>query len=181
MQLLDFAKEHNFDPIQPASWGMHLPNPVASALPSQDVAVFSVNDEHSDTAQFSERYRFSLDDCANTLILRYSRDGLEHHAAVINLGSRRLDVNGAVKALLGARRVSFAKREMATELTGMEFGGITAFGLPRDMRILVDEAVTRRTFVVMGAGFRRTKLLLDPNLLRALDNVEVASLTLQES
>jgi prolyl-tRNA editing enzyme YbaK/EbsC (Cys-tRNA(Pro) deacylase) len=180
MQLLDFAKEHNFEPIQPAEWHRHLPPSVAAGLPLQDTAVFSVSDEHSDTAQFSERYRFSLEDCANTLVLRYSRDGLEHHAAVINLGSRRLDVNGAVKARLGAKRISFAKREVATELTAMEFGGITAFGLPKDMKILVDEEVMRRKFVVMGAGYRRTKILLDPNLLSALDNVEVAPLTVQE-
>lgn len=181
MQLLDLAKKHNFDAIPRDQWPMHLPPSVASGLPAQDVAVFSVRDEHSDTAQFSERYSFSLDDCANTLILRFARDGIEHHAAVVNLGSRRLDVNGAVKALLAAKRVSFAKREVAAELTGMEFGGITAFGLPEGMKILVDEEVTKRKFVVMGAGYRRSKILLDPNFLRGLANTEVASLTLQQA
>ena len=87
---------------------------------------------------------------------------------MVNLGSRRLDVNGAVKALLGARRLSFAAREVATELTGMQFGGITAFGLPEGMPLLVDAAVFERPLVVMGAGVRETKLLLSPALLKDL-------------
>lgn len=85
--------------------------------------------------------------------------------------------NGAVKALLGARRLSFAAREVATELTGMQFGGITAFGLPEGMPLLVDAAVFERPLVVMGAGVRETKLLLSPALLKDLPGVVVAELS----
>ncbi|WP_132690191.1 YbaK/EbsC family protein, partial [Pseudomonas aeruginosa] len=145
--------------------------------PSAELVVFRVADEHSDTAAFSARYGFGLEDCANTLVLRYKRDGAEGYAAVVNLGSRRLDVNGAVKALLGARRLSFAAREVATELTGMQFGGITAFGLPEGMPLLVDAAVFERPLVVMGAGVRETKLLLSPALLKDLPGVVVAELS----
>ncbi len=153
------------------------PEQVARGLPSAELVVFRVADEHSDTAAFSARYGFGLEDCANTLVLRYKRDGAEGYAAVVNLGSRRLDVNGAVKALLGARRLSFAAREVATELTGMQFGGITAFGLPEGMPLLVDAAVFERPLVVMGAGVRETKLLLSPALLKDLPGVVVAELS----
>jgi len=140
--------------------------------------VFTCLDEHSDTAAFSARYGFGLDDCANTLILKYSSGRGEHYAAAVTLGSRRLDINGAVKAKLGAKRLSLARREVATEITGMEFGGITAFGLPADMRILIDAAVVERRYVVVGAGFRETKILLAPSTLTHLPQVEVAPLTL---
>jgi prolyl-tRNA editing enzyme YbaK/EbsC (Cys-tRNA(Pro) deacylase) len=60
----------------------------------------------------------------------------------------------------------------------MEFGGITAFGVPDDWRILVDAAVMEREQVVMGAGVREAKLLLAPAVLRSLRNCEVAALTL---
>ena len=60
----------------------------------------------------------------------------------------------------------------------MEFGGITAFGVPDDWRILVDAAVMERAQVVMGAGVRAAKLLLPPAVLRSLRNVEVGQLTL---
>ena len=98
---------------------------------------------------------------------------------MVSLGSRRLDVNGAVKAHLGAKKVSFADRETATALTGMEFGGITAFGLPDDWRVLVDAAVMERSEIVMGAGVRAAKLLLSPGVLTTLPRVEVAELTLR--
>jgi prolyl-tRNA editing enzyme YbaK/EbsC (Cys-tRNA(Pro) deacylase) len=178
MSLDEFAKQFRFDAIPAGEHRQHLPAAVAARLPEQDVIVFPVDDEHSDTASFSAQYGFSLDDCANTLVLKYTKEGVDQYAAVVGLGSRRLDVNGAVKDALGARRLSFARREVATELTGMEFGGITAFGLPDGMRILIDQAVMEREFVVMGAGYRRTKILLATSALAALADAQVAPLAL---
>ena len=163
--------------IPPERRALHLPARVRAALPADGVAAFTVDDDASDTAAFSARYGFGLDDCANTLVLRFRRDGVEAHAGVVSLGSRRLDVNGAVRALLGARKASFADRNSATALTGMAFGGITAFGLPDGWRVLVDAAVMARDEVVMGAGVRTVKLLLRPAALAALPGAEVAALT----
>lgn len=174
------ASHHRLDIVADAQREHHVPRNVMARLPAQGVTVFTVDDDASDTAQFSERYGFGLEDCANTLVLRYRRDGAEHHAAVVTLGSRRLDVNGAVKARLGAQRLSFAKREQAVELTGMEFGGITAFGVPADWIVLVDSAVMARERVVMGAGVRATKLLLAPALLEQLPNVDIAPLVFED-
>jgi len=157
-----------------------LPAHVIAALPADGVGVFRVDDDASDTAAFSKRYGFGLEDCANTIVLRFKKGGAEHFAAVVSLGSVRLDINGAVKAALGAQRLSFAKREDAVERSAMEFGGITAFGLPADWPVLVDEAVMTREQVVMGAGIRQAKLLLAPELLRSLPAVQVASLTVAE-
>ena len=165
------------DVIPASTWSEHLPATVLAALPRDGMTVFRVDDDASDTAQFSERYGFGLEDCANTIVLRYRKGGEDHHAAIVTLGSRRLDVNGAVKERRGAQRLSFAKREVATELTGMEFGGITAFGVPDDWVVLVDAAVMVREQVVMGAGVRTMKLLLPPRLLSAVPNVDVASIT----
>ncbi|ASW01513.1 YbaK/EbsC family protein [Paraburkholderia aromaticivorans] len=156
----------------------HLPTHVVEQLPAQGITVFTVADDASDTAEFSARYGFGLEDCANTIVIRYKKEGAEHYAALVSLGSLRLDINGAVKAALGAQRLSFARREAAVEHSGMEFGGITAFGLPAGWRILVDAAVMQRTQIVMGAGVRAAKLLLAPEVLRQWPRCEVASLTL---
>jgi prolyl-tRNA editing enzyme YbaK/EbsC (Cys-tRNA(Pro) deacylase) len=166
------------DVIAVEQWGAHLPVHVVEELPAQGVTVFSVTDDASDTAEFSARYGFGLEDCANTIVIRYKKEGGEHYAAVVSLGSLRLDINGAVKAALGAQRLSFAKREQAVEHSGMEFGGITAFGLPADWRVLVDAAVMERAQIVMGAGVRAAKLLLAPDVLRQWPRCEIASLTL---
>jgi prolyl-tRNA editing enzyme YbaK/EbsC (Cys-tRNA(Pro) deacylase) len=155
----------------------HLPPFVRKDLPAGEVEVFLVDDDASDTEQFSARYGIGMEDCANTLVVKYRKGGVDRHAAIVSLGSRRLDVNGAVKAALGAQRLTFAKREAAVELTGMESGGITCFGLPADWPVLVDAAVMTRPFVVMGAGMRCAKLLLAPTLLVDPPRWTVAALT----
>ncbi|MFM0597620.1 MULTISPECIES: YbaK/EbsC family protein [Paraburkholderia] len=173
---------HELDPrldvIPSGQLQAHLPAHVVEQLPAEGVTVFAVSDDASDTAAFSARYGFGLEDCANTIVVRYKKDGGEHYAALVSLGSLRLDINGAVKAALGAQRLSFAKREAAVEHSGMEFGGITAFGLPDDWRVLVDAEVMARSQIVMGAGVRAAKLLLAPDVLRQWPRCEVAALTL---
>ncbi|CAN7680417.1 YbaK/EbsC family protein [Paraburkholderia sp. SIMBA_054] len=176
--MLSHEPLQKLDIIAPDSIGAHLPSHVAASIEGRDIVVFSVTDDASDTADFSARYGFPMEDCANTIVVKYKKDGGEHLAAIVTLGSLRLDVNGAVKAALGAKRISFAQRELATEQSAMEFGGITAFGLPTNWRVLVDAGVMERGQVVMGAGIRKAKLLLAPSVLEQLDNVEVAQLTL---
>ncbi len=154
-----------------------LPPHVRDAVGERAVDVFLVDDDASDTDRFSARYGVALDDCANTLVLKFRRDGVDRHAAVVALGGRRLDVNGAVKAALQAQRLTFARRESAMDLAGMEPGGITVFGLPADWPLLVDAAVLRRPWIVMGAGVRRAKLLLAPSVLATLPNATVAPLS----
>jgi prolyl-tRNA editing enzyme YbaK/EbsC (Cys-tRNA(Pro) deacylase) len=168
------------DVIPAGQLSAHLPAHVVAQLPAEGVTVFAVTDDASDTAAFSERYGFGLEDCANTIVVRYKKEGAEHYAALVSLGSLRLDINGAVKAALGAQRLSFAKREAAVEHSQMEFGGITTFGLPQDWRILVDAAVMERSQVVMGAGIRAAKLLLAPAVLRQWGRCEVAPLSMSE-
>jgi prolyl-tRNA editing enzyme YbaK/EbsC (Cys-tRNA(Pro) deacylase) len=148
------------DVIAPDQLGTHLPAHVVEQLPARGVTVFAVTDDASDTAAFSARYGFGLEDCANTIVVRYKKEGAEHYAALVS------------------QRLSFAKREQAVEHSGMEFGGITAFGLPADWRVLVDVAVLERAQIVMGAGVRAAKLLLAPDVLRQWPRCEIAALTL---
>ena len=61
---------------------------------------------------------------------------------------------------LNARKASFGAVEVVTELTGMEYGGITPIGLPADWPILVDPAVAEAPSVVVGSGIRGSKIRL---------------------
>ncbi|WP_109476972.1 YbaK/EbsC family protein [Paraburkholderia sp. C35] len=154
---------------------VRLPNRVAHSLDGQDVMVFNVPDDASDTDACRARFGIPVEDNANTIILRFRKDGAEHLAAVVALAGKRIDVNGAARRTLAASRISFASRDEAVDASGMEYGGITAFGVPVDWPILVDTAVLERQTIVMGAGIREAKLLLAPSVLLTLSNVSVVA------
>jgi prolyl-tRNA editing enzyme YbaK/EbsC (Cys-tRNA(Pro) deacylase) len=134
--------------------------------------LFACDPALADTAQFCAAYGFDLDESANTIVVVGKADP-RVYAACIVLAPHRLDVNHAVKARLGTRKASFAGADETRELTGMEIGGVTPFGLPADLPVLVDAAVMRRPRVVLGGGSRSWKVIAEPSILLALPNVEV--------
>ena len=73
--------------------------------------------------------------------------------------------------MLGVKKASFASGDQTKELTGMQIGGVTPFGLP-DIPIYVDAAVMLNSEIVLGGGNRSTKVLLDPKELLKMPNVE---------
>ena len=73
----------------------------------------------------------------------------------------RADVNNLVKRTLDVRKASFLPMDRAVEESGMEYGGITPFGLPAGWRLLVDERVTAIE-PVRDRGQRRTPLQAAP-------------------
>lgn len=128
--------------------------------------------ELADTEAFCAAYGIDPRDSANTILVA-SRRPPGRDAACIALATTRLDVNHRVRHLLGVRKLSFASAEATVERTGMMIGGVTPFGLPADMRILVDAAVMERPEIVLGGGNRSSKLKVAPRVLSALPQVEV--------
>ncbi|MGH8948478.1 MAG: YbaK/EbsC family protein [Acidimicrobiia bacterium] len=126
----------------------------------------------ADTARFCEAYGIPLERSANTILVA-SRKPEGRFAACLVLATTRLDVNGLVRQRLGARKVSFADAETTKELTGMEIGGVTIFGLPDDLPVWVDAGVLHHSWVVIGAGSRTAKIRLDPGQLEGLAGFEV--------
>jgi len=55
----------------------------------------------------------------------------------------------------------------------MEIGGVTAFGLPAGLPLLVDAAVMARERIVLGGGSRSWKVIAPPAILSRLPSVEV--------
>ena len=64
----------------------------------------------------------------------------------------------------------------------MEYGGITPVGLPAGWPVLVDDAVPRQPWVVVGSGIRGSKLALpgDRSLTCRLPQERAAPLELAE-
>lgn len=133
--------------------------------------IFPCDPALADTAAFCEAYGFAPEDSANTILV-IGKSNPPKYAACVVLATTRLDVNRAVKQKIGAR-ASFAPAELTRELTGMEIGGVTVFGLPADMPIWVDARVMQRERIVLGGGSRSCKVLAAPAILAALPNVEV--------
>lgn len=126
----------------------------------------------ADTTEFCAAYGFALEDSANTIIV-VGKAEPPVYAACVLLATTRLDVNKTVKRRLGVRRASFASAGETEALTGMAIGGVTPFGLPAGLPILVDARVLHRPEIVLGGGSRSLKIVGPPALLTELGGVEV--------
>lgn len=126
----------------------------------------------ADTAAFTAAYGFALEDSANTILV-VGKAQPRVYAACVVLAPDRLDVNHAVRDRLGTRKASFASADETRELTGMEIGGVTPFGLPARMPVWVDARVMTRPRIVLGGGSRSWKVIAGPEILPALPSAEV--------
>ena len=137
-----------------------------------DYELFPCDPALADTAAFCAAYGFAPDDSANTILVIGKSDPPRYAACVV-LATDRLDVNRAVRDRLGTRKASFAPSESTREITGMEIGGVTVFGLPDGLPVWVDGRVMTRERVVVGGGSRSWKVILAPRALLAIAGVEV--------
>ncbi len=126
----------------------------------------------ADTAAFVEAYGVPLDRSANTIVV-VSKGADPTFAACVVLATTSLDVNRVVRREMGVRKASFAAAEPVRSLTGMEIGGVTPFGLPDDLTILVDARVMDAPWIVLGGGNRSSKLKLPPDALRRLPTIRI--------
>lgn len=126
----------------------------------------------ADTALFCEKYGIPPSESANTILVA-TRQEPKAWAACLVLSTTRLDVNHAVKRLLGGKRVSFASADETREKTGMMLGGVTPFGLPADVPIYVDARVSECERVVVGGGSRSWKVRLPGRALATLPNASI--------
>lgn len=149
---------------------------VLQALKLHGVAfnVFECDPELADTAAFCERYGFSLEQSANTIIVASRKVEPVRYAACVVLATTRLDVNKKMRELLEVKKLSFADADTTVQLTGMMIGGVTAIGIT-NMPIYVDARALEQAQIVMGGGNRSTKVLLAPQELTKLPNVQVVS------
>jgi len=126
----------------------------------------------ADTAAFCAAYGFDPEDSANTIVVIGKSDP-PRFGACVTLAPYRLEVNRTVRDRLGTRKASFAPAEVTADLTGMQIGGVTVFGLPSDLPIWVDARVMARERIVLGGGSRSWKVIATPAILRALPGMEV--------
>ena len=123
----------------------------------------------ADTAEFCREYGYPLETSANTIVVTSTR-GEKVYCACLVQASVKLNVNHVVKRLLGASRLSFANADETRDLTGMEIGGVTVFGLPPEIPIYVDAALMNQIYIIVGSGNRTSKVKLSPVELVKIPN-----------
>ncbi len=134
--------------------------------------VVECDPDFADTANFCERYGYSMEASANAICV-VGKSAERPMVCCVVLASARLDVNGVVRRRLGTRKASFADAAATVERTGMMIGGVTPFGLPAGLPVWIDAAVMECDQVIVGGGSRDCKILCPPASLLAVDGAEV--------
>jgi prolyl-tRNA editing enzyme YbaK/EbsC (Cys-tRNA(Pro) deacylase) len=136
--------------------------------------IVEIDPAFADTAAFCEKYGYGLDVSGNTIVVASKREP-KQFAACLVLANTRLDVNHAVRRLMGASRVSFASADETMALTGMLIGGVTVLALPPELTIYVDDRVMGLDYVILGSGSRSSKVRIAPAALERLPGVQVVA------
>ena len=134
--------------------------------------VVRIDPGFADTAAFCDKYGFPPEQSGNTIIVGSKKEPRQFSACLV-LATTRLDVNHAVRSLMGVSRLSFATAEDTRALTGMMIGGVTVLALPADMPIYVDDRIMALPWVILGGGSRSTKIKVSPEALTRLSSVRV--------
>jgi prolyl-tRNA editing enzyme YbaK/EbsC (Cys-tRNA(Pro) deacylase) len=134
--------------------------------------VVRIDPEFADTARFCEQYSVPLERSANTIVVASKKEPRQYAACVV-LATTRLDVNHAVRRLMGVAKLSFATAEETKTLTGMMIGGVTVFALPPDVPIYVDDRLMALDWLILGGGSRSMKIKTSPEIFRRVPNATV--------
>src|SRR5439155_1364437 len=76
-----------------------------------------IDPDYADTGPYCERYGVPLAHAANTIIVASKKEPRQYAACVVK-ATTRLDVNHAVRRLMGASKLSFASAEETRAVTG---------------------------------------------------------------
>ena len=83
----------------------------------------------------------------------------------------------ALRKHLGQSRLTMATEEEVFTVTGYQIGTVNPFGLPRQLKVLIDAGVMREEEISMGSGMRNTGIILKSiDLRHALPNAEIVQL-----
>ena len=134
--------------------------------------IMRIDPQYADTAACCAHYNLPLDRAANTIIVVSKKEPRQFAACVV-LATTRLDVNHAVKKLMGNAKTSFASADETKALTGMMIGGVTIFALPPDLPIYIDDKVMAPDWIILGSGSRSSKVKVAPEVLTRLPNAQV--------
>ncbi len=114
----------------------------------------------------------SPDQVVRSIVFRIAKDD---YVMVLMAGARQVQWP-TLRRHLGQSRVTMANEEELLAATGYGIGAVSPFGLPKPMRILLDESVLAQEEVSIGSGVRGVTVILRAgDLKRALGEVTVGN------
>lgn len=128
----------------------------------------------SSLAQAAEERGQRPSQVVRSILFRLAADA---YAMVLVAGPQQVDWK-ALRRHLGQSRLTTATADEVRDVTAYEIGAVSPFGLPRPVRVLLDESVVVEDEVSIGSGERGTTVILrTADLLRALGEVERVRVT----
>lgn len=146
---------------------------LGSHFPVHEIEVAEINTVYAGGNDFCNHYGIPIEEGANCVIVEAIRGSSSQIAACLAPVNCRIDFNGVVRKTLHARRVSLAPLKHVLTRTTMEYGSITAIGLPKEWAILVDHRVVLPSRIVIGSGLLKSKLRIPTKLLLQLLPVKI--------
>ncbi|HSK72034.1 MAG TPA: YbaK/EbsC family protein [Pyrinomonadaceae bacterium] len=143
------------------------------STPVEEILVTPIDPEYADSAKFCEHYGVDPAGGANCVVAVATKGESRTFAACLIPVNCRADLNNVARKTLGARRVSFAPLDEVLEETGMEYGGITPVGLPERYPILIDSRIAEMERLIIGGGFRKSKISIPGKVLAELPNAVI--------
>ena len=111
----------------------------------------------------------SPDQVVRSIVFRVGKD---EYVMVLIAGARQVSWP-ALRRHLGQSRLTMANESELWAATGYQIGAVSPFGLPRPMRLLLDESVLAPDEISIGSGERgATVILRSEDLRQALGDAE---------
>ena len=149
--------------------------PVSLALNKLGIAhtVFRHSGQVTSLEQAAQERNQRLEQVVRSILFRLS--GNEYLMALV-AGPKQISWK-ALRKYVGQSRLTMASEEEVFAVTGYRIGTVSPFGLPRPLRILIDESVLKEDEISIGSGMRGVAVVMkSAELRRALSDAEIVSL-----
>ena len=149
--------------------------PVSIALDKLGIAhtVFHHAGQVNSLEQAAQERNQRLEQVVRSILFRLS--GNEYLMALV-AGPKQISWK-ALRKHIGQSRLTMASEDEVFTVTGYHIGTVSPFGLPRPLRILIDESVLKEDEISIGSGMRNTGVIMkSADLRRTLSDAEIVSL-----
>lgn len=132
--------------------------------------VAEIDPEFAGGIELCQKYNIDIMEGVNCLIVRGVRGNKQTIAACLVPVGYKYNMNGVIRKVLNARQVSVAPLDFVLAESKMEYGSITPVGLPEDWLKLIDPLVLKSDRIIIGGGYKKSKLSIPSSALLYLPN-----------